>query len=210
MHAGLGVVVRQHLAERAQRCIKVLNITIASHGSESTPSDVAHLAPRARDTASRRARQTSSHGTTPSSSKSGSAAYCAKTGRFGLAKLGGAHADGVNGRFRGRRGISAAGFGSPAPEKGACGGRCRLSPISKFSLRTPHDPPCPEHRSITEILVSGTKRIISASLLSNVLRACVTGDMERYSAIEWRQTAYQSALAGDLDDIFGDIEGCQR
>jgi len=33
-----------------------------------------------------------------------------------------------------------------------------LERVSKFSFNTPHDPPCPEQRSMTAILVSGRRR----------------------------------------------------
>jgi hypothetical protein len=40
-----------------------------------------------------------------------------------------------------------------------------LTAVPKFSFSTPRDPPWPEHRSITEMLVSGSRRSISAAFL---------------------------------------------
>ena len=93
---------------------------------------------------------------------------------------------------------------------GAPTGRPTLSAVSKFSFE--HAPGAAmaraalDHRDIG----LGQQPQHLGRLLAHVLRARVAGDVQRDAAVERLQARRQPFLAGDVDDVFADVEGRLR
>ena len=82
-----------------------------------------------------------------------------------------------------------------------------FSAVSKLSFITPQEPPWPEQRSITCEIGVGDQAQHLRRLLAHVLRPRVAGEVQGDAALERLQAGRQALALGDVDDVFGDVEG---